>query len=313
MPLDPDYDLFALVAEAGSLSAAARAIGISPAMASKRLARLEQRLGVRLVHRTTRRLVLTPAGAQFRDDLNPVRAAVREAEARIAGETAAPAGRLTVSAPTSFGRLHLAPHLGSFLRAYPAVALRIDLDDGFVDLASAGVDVAIRIAPSVRPPLVGHRLATSRRVLCAGPRYLAERGVPTSIDALAAHRLLAADGQMPWRLVAPGTAATIDRPSAVATNSSEMVRELALDGAGIALRSIWDVGDLLAEGRLVRVLAPWEGTTDSAVHAVHLPAPRVRPAVAAFVDFMQSRIDPDGWTLPPAAVPDRSAPPPHPA
>ena len=313
MPLDPDYDLFALVAEAGSLSAAARAIGISPAMASKRLARLEQRLGVRLVHRTTRRLVLTAAGTQFRDDLIPVRAAVREAEARIAGETAAPAGRLTVSAPTSFGRLHLAPHLGAFLRAFPAVALRIDLDDGFVDLATAGVDVAIRIAPSVRPPLVGHRLATSRRILCAAPAYLAAHGAPATVAALAEHRVLAADGQMPWRLAAGERIATVDQASHVATNSSEIVRELALDGVGIALRSLWDVGDALADGRLVRVLAPWEGSADAAIHAVHLPTPRIRPAVTAFIAFMQTRIDPAGWALPPAAVPGRSAPPPHPA
>lgn len=302
MPLDPDYDLFALVAEAGSLSAAARAIGISPAMASKRLARLEARLGVRLVHRTTRRLVLTAAGTRFRDDLIPVRAAVHEAEARIADEARAPAGVLTVSAPTSFGRLHIAPHLADFLSAYPAVSLRIDLDDGFVDLAAAGIDIAIRIAPAVPRPLVSYRLATSRRVLCASPAYLAAWGTPRTIAGLDAHRLLAAEGQMPWRLAAGGRTATVERSSHVATNSSEMVRELALGGVGIALRSVWDVGEALADGRLVRVLAPWEGSADAAIHAVHLTVPRVRPAVSAFIDFLRARIDPDGWALPSAAA-----------
>ncbi|WP_298669063.1 LysR family transcriptional regulator [uncultured Sphingomonas sp.] len=285
--LDPDYELFAQVVEAGSLSAAGRALGISPAMVSKRLARLEERLAVRLVHRTTRRLALTEAGARFHADLTTILADVRAAEARLTGVSAAPGGPLRVSAPTSFGRLHIAPRLHRFLDAYPAVALEFNLSDGFDDLLAQRIDLAIRIAPQIASGLVAHRLGTSHRLLCAAPAYLARHGAPETIAALAEQRLLAASGQMPWRLVSGTRRATVDQPSAVATNSSEIVRELALTGSGIALRSLWDVSDALERGALVRVLPQWEGSADVGIYAVHPAAPTVLPAVTAFIAFLR--------------------------
>lgn len=295
MAFDPDYALFVAVAAGGSLSAAARSLNISPAMASKRLQRLENRLGVRLVHRTTRRLALTDAGARFRDDLDGVLAALGEAEARVTGARGEPAGPLRVSAPTSFGRLHVAPHLGVFLAAYPRIDLAFDLSDHFVDLLGERVDCAIRIAGAVPGTVVARRLGESRRVLCAAPAYLADHGPPDRIGDLAGHRLLAADGQMPWRLVAAGKTVAIERASHVRTNSSEMVRELALGGVGIALRSLWDVGDALRDGRLVRVLADWEGSTEVGIYAVHLRSPAMPAAVNAFVAFLRETIDPRRW------------------
>lgn len=294
MPLDPDYALFLRVAAEGSLSAAARSIRQSPAQVSKRLARLEERIGVRLVHRTTRRLTLTPAGERFRADLIPVLAALETAEARVAGARADPAGPLRVTAPTSFGRLHIAPHLHRFLAAHPAVELSLDLSDGFVDLLAAQVDMAVRVSAAVPPPLVAHRLAASRRVLCAAPAYLARRAAPVRVADLAAHRLLAADGQLPWRLAAAGRAETVEGRSAVATNSSELVRELALTGEGIALRSLWDVAAALREGALVRVLPEWEGSAEVAIYAVHAPGP-VPPTVAAFLAFLRETVDEAAW------------------
>jgi DNA-binding transcriptional LysR family regulator len=293
--IDPDYVLFARLVTAGSIAAAARSLRLSPAMASRRLARLEARLGARLVQRTTRRLALTPAGEQFHADVVAILAAVDAAEARLTGEAAAPAGLLRVSAPTSFGRLHVAPHLHHFLSAYPEVRLSFDLSDAFVDLVAGGVDVGIRIAAAVPPSLQAHRLGASRRVLCASPAYLARSGVPARVADLSAHRLLAAAGQMPWRLISAPRRASVDRASHVETNSSELVRELALAGVGIALRSLWDVGDALRDGRLVRVLPDWEGTRDVAIWAVHPRAPIVAPAVRAFVTFLRETIDPAAW------------------
>ncbi len=295
MAFDPDYALFVAVAESGSLSAAARALRISPAMVSKRLQKLENRLGVTLVHRTTRRLALTEAGERFRDDLSTILVSLDAAEARVTGARGTPAGPLRVSAPTSFGRLHVAPHLGTFLAAHPAVALTFDLTDGFVDLLGERVDVAIRIASEVPANVVAHRLATSRRVLCAAPSYLAAHGVPATVQGLDDHRLLAAAGQMPWRLVAEGRASQVGRDSHVRTNSSEMVRELALGGVGIALRSLWDVGDALRDGRLVRVLPEWEGSAAVGIYAVHLRSGAVPAAVGAFVAFLQAVVDPAVW------------------
>ena len=115
------------------------------------------------------------------------------------------------------------------------------------------------------------------------------------MDNLSAHRLLAADGQMPWRLVSDGRTTLVTEPSYVRTNSSEMVRELALGGVGIALRSLWDVGDDLASGRLVRVLPEWEGSADVGIYAVHLRSPAVPAAVTAFIDFLRDTIDPAAW------------------
>lgn len=294
MPLDPDYDLFLRVAAAGSLSAAARGINQSPAQVSKRLTRLEARLGVRLVQRTTRRLSLTGAGARFRDDLLPLVAGLAAAEARLTDARAVPSGPLRVTAPTSFGRLHVAPHLHRFLRQHPAVALSLDLSDGFVELPSPRIDVAVRIAASVPAALVAHRLAASRRILCAAPSYLAEAGAPATVADLARHRLLAAEGQSPWRLADDRRTATVEAASVVVTNSSEIVRELALTGVGIALRSLWDVGAALRDGSLVRVLPAWKGSADVAVYAVHAPGP-MPAAVAAFVAFLRDMVDEAAW------------------
>jgi DNA-binding transcriptional LysR family regulator len=293
--MDPDYDLFARVVEAGSLSAAGRLMGISPAMVSKRVARLEGRLGVQLLHRTTRRLALTEAGDRFHRDLAAILAAVRDAEARVTGARSRPAGPLRVSAPTSFGRLHVAPHLHAFLDEHPAVALELNLTDGFVDLLAERVDVAVRITPDPGPSVVAYRLATSRRILCAAPAYLDAAGAPATIGDLDAHRLLAADGQMPWLLVRGRERHGVDRPSFVRTNSSELVRELALSGVGIALRSVWDVGEALSSGALRRVLPDWEGTADVGIYAVHPRAPIVPPAVRAFTAFLRARMDPPPW------------------
>jgi len=283
--MDPDVALFAHVVEAGSLSAAARARGISPAMVSKRIARLEARLGVRLLHRTTRRLETTARGELFYRDVTAILSAIGIAEARVADRDLTPQGALRVSAPTSFGRLHIAPRLKPFLDACPMIELELLLSDDFVDVAREGIDLAIRIAPAVAPDLEAHRLADSRRVLCAAPAYLAAAGVPDTVAALAGHRLLAASGQLPWRLTGPDGDVTIHGTSHVRTNSSEVARELVLSGVGIALRSLWDVGEHLARGDLQRVLPALEGSADVAIYAVH-PRGRLSSGGRALLDYL---------------------------
>ncbi|HEX7781648.1 MAG TPA: LysR family transcriptional regulator [Sphingobium sp.] len=290
--MDPDYDLFLAVVEAGSLSAAARARFMSPAMVSKRLGRLEERLQTRLLHRSTRRMALTPKGERLHADLLAISTAISEAEARVAGNPGQPAGPLRVSAPTSFGRMHLAPHIARFLALNPKISLSLDLGDAFTDLYSSRIDVAIRISATVDPGLTAHRLATSRRVLCAAPAYLAAHGKPCGIESLLDHRLLAASGQLPWQLTGPAGPISFEANSIVATNSSEVVRELAISGAGIALRSLWDVSEELASGRLVQVLPDHEGSSDVAIFAVHPPMPVPSPTLSAFIAFVKALYDP---------------------
>ncbi len=288
-----DYALFAAVVARGSLSAAGRALGVSAPMVSKRLARLEQRLGARLVHRTTRRLALTRAGEQFHADVLAILAAVAAAEQRVSGQPGVPRGPLKLSAPTSFGRLHIAPHLVRFLDTYPAIELTLDLSDGFSDLLGEQIDLAIRITSDVPPHLSAHRLATSGRILCAAPRYLDTHGLPQDVKALANHNLLAASGQLPWRLVGPKGLRLVDGESTVRTNSSEVVRELAIAGAGIALRSLWDVSRDLSDGRLQRVLPAYQGSADVAIYAVHQRTPIVAPNVAAMIAWLAALYDPE--------------------
>jgi len=284
--IDPDTELFARVVEAGSLSAAARALGISPAMVSKRIARLEARLGVRLLERTTRRLEATPRGAAFYRDMTAILAAIAEAEGRVSDRDPTPQGPLRVTAPTSFGRLHIAPHLKPFLDLYPEIELDLRLSDEFADMQRDSIDLAIRITPAIGPGLEAHRLADSRRVLCAAPAYLAA-GIPDTPEALASHRLLAAAGQFPWRLTGPDGELVVEGTSHVATNSSEVPRELALSGVGIALRSLWDVGHYLADCSLVRVLPAYEGSTDVGIYAVH-PRGRLSSGGQALLEYLRA-------------------------
>lgn len=290
--MDRDYELFAAVVDAGSLTAAARRLRLSPAMVSKRLVRLEQRLGAQLIRRTTRRLTLTDAGEAFHERVVAILAAVREAEALVAGRANTPSGRLRVSAPTSFGRLHLAPRLHGFLAEHPLVRLEIDLTDTYVDLLAERIDLAVRVAAPPEDARHWHRLAANRRVLCAAPAYLERHGEPRTLEALRTHRVLAAVGQFPWRLEGPAGACTFESESHVRTNSSEIVRELAIGGDGIALRSTWDVADDLRAGRLVRILRDHEGARDVGVYAVRAPAELVPPAVRAFVQFLEGLYTP---------------------
>ena len=293
--MDPDYLLFARAVEAGSLSAAGRILNISPAMMSKRLSRLEARLGVRLIHRTTRRLALTEEGASLHRDLVAILDAIQQAEQRVTNRHRTASGPLRISAPTSFGRLHVAPHVARFLDLHPRVDLQLNLTDAYEDLLAERIDVAIRITSDIPAHLEGHALAANRRILCASPAYLAAHGAPGKIADLAHHRLLAADGQLPWRLVNGRARKLVDGQSHVRTNSSEIVRELALTGVGIALRSLWDVGELIAQGSLVRVLDSWEGPADLAVHAVHPRAAGRPAAVDAFIAFLRESFSDASW------------------
>jgi DNA-binding transcriptional LysR family regulator len=284
---DRDYDLFAQVVEAGSLSAAGRRMRISPAMVSKRLAQLESRLGTRLIHRTTRRLALTEAGEIFHGDIVAVLGAARAAEARVSGQERQMAGALRISAPTSFGRLYVAPYLKAFLDEHPRVSVQLDLSDAFTDLIGERIDVAIRIASTIGPGLVAHRLGDSPRVLCAAPAYLEQQGRPDNVADLARHHLLAAMGQLPWRLDGPGGATLIEGESRVRTNSSEVVRELTLAGAGVALRSLWDVEHDIAQGRLARVLPAYAGSSDAGIYAVYPRAAQAPASVGAFIAYLR--------------------------
>lgn len=286
--MDREYELYARVIETGSLAAAGRSLNLSPAMVSKRIAALEERLGARLLHRTTRKLATTEAGQRFYERVSEILAASREAESLVTGAAGEPSGRLRLTAPTSFGRLHVAPHLKAFLDRWPRLEIELDLSDGYVDLVSERIDLAIRIAPGTETGLTGHRLAPNRRLLCASPAYLKQHGAPVRLQDLRRHRLLAAEGQLPWRLQGKTGIVTVPGDSTVRTNSSEVVRELAIAGLGIALRSTWDVGNELRSGVLRVVLPDHPGAADVSIFAVHPATNFVPPGVRAFIEHLRA-------------------------
>ncbi|CEJ15547.1 LysR family transcriptional regulator [Phreatobacter sp. AB_2022a] len=280
-----DLEVFARVVTSGGMSAAAREMGLSPAVISKRIKRLEDRLGTRLLQRTTRQLSLTEAGQGYYERVVAILASIDEAEAFVTRRSSLARGTLRVSAPTSFGRLHIAPHLRSFLEANPDLVVHLELSDSFVDIVGEGYDLAIRIGELDDSSFVARRLAPNHRLLVAAPSYLAERGAPTSIGALAGHALLSHNSDT-WRLEGPDGSQVVRLHGPLKTNSSEVIREATLAGIGIALRSTWDVGPELKDGRLKVVLPEWRASRRVGVHAVY-PTRRFLPQkVRVFIDWL---------------------------
>lgn len=282
-----DMEIFARVVSAGSMSAAGREMNLSPAVVSKRIRRLEEKLGSRLLQRTTRQIAMTESGQGFYERVIAILASVEEAESFVSRGSAKARGNLKVAVPTSFGRLHIAPHLGKFLSENPDLTVNLDLSDDFVDIVGEGYDMAVRIAELSDSSLVARRLAPVHRILCASPDYIEKHGVPETIEALTAdHVTLAALNQDPWRLAGPNGIETVRTQSPVKTNSNEVVRECLIAGVGIALRSTWDVGPELRDGKLQILLPHYRASKDVGLYAVY-PSRQFLPAkVRVFIDFL---------------------------
>lgn len=280
-----DLDIFVRVAASGSMSQAARDLGLSPPVISKRIKRLEERLGTRLLQRTTRQIVLTEAGRGFHERVLAILASVEEAEEWVSQRANQARGPLRISAPTTFGRLHVAPHLVRFLEKYPEISVDLSLSDAFVDVIGEGYDVAIRIADLADTSLVAKKLAPNHRVLCAAPAYLARHGEPAAIGDLARHRLLVHNADH-WRIESTDGPVTVPVRSAVVTNSSEVIREAVIAGLGIALRSTWDVGPELRSGQLKIVLPCYRASHRVGIFAVYPSRRHLPQRTRVFIDFL---------------------------
>ncbi|WP_183751605.1 LysR family transcriptional regulator [Pseudochelatococcus contaminans] len=280
-----DLDTFAQVVAAGSMSAAGRDMGLSTAVISKRIRRLEERLGVRLLQRTTRQITLTEAGHGLYERAVAILASVEEAEAWVARGSAEVRGVLKVSAPTSFGRMHVAPRLLTFLQRHPGLTVDFNLTDEFVDVVGQGFDVAVRIADLADSSLVARRLAPNHRLLVAAPAYLERAGTPAHIDDLPHHTLLAHNTDH-WRLEGPDGQHVVRINAPLRTNSSEVVREAVIAGMGVALRSTWDIGPELRDGSLRAVLPGYGASRRVAVYAVYPSRRHLEQKVRVFVDYL---------------------------
>jgi DNA-binding transcriptional LysR family regulator len=283
---------FVRAVDGGSLSAAARALGKSLAAVSRTVTQLEERLGVRLLHRSTRKLTLTEAGASFYDSAKRILAEIDEAELSLGGRTAAPRGTLTVTAPLLFGRLHVAPVVVEMLEMHRDVMADLMLVDRNVSLVEEGIDVAVRIGRLDDSALVARALGEVPRVVCASPAYLRRHGSPKAPDELREHECLRFSGLTPgreWTFIRDGKEVRVAVGGRFSCNVGEPVIDAARAGVGVLMALGYQVADDLAAGRLVRVLQAFQTAplpVSAVYHSPRLMAVRVR----VFLDLLTLRI-----------------------
>ncbi len=282
---------FDRIVRGGSLSAAARELRVSLAVVSKRLTALERRLQVRLLNRSTRRASLTDEGVLFHEHCCRVLDAVDAAEAALEQRQDVVAGVLKLTAPNGFGRRHVVPAVRSFQQAHPGVRVHLSLRDELVDLIGDGVELALRYGALDDSRLVARELAPNRRILCAAPEYLRRRGVPRCIEDLRDHDLIAS-GSPPvsqWLFAGPGGTVAFPLEATTLCDDGDAAQVLAVQGAGIARKSIWDVAEDLHSGRLVEVL-PHFALATSPLSAVHGSGKQLAPRVRVFLEHMVQQL-----------------------
>ncbi len=289
---------FVDVAARGSLSAAARAEGVAPAVIGRRLDALEARLGVKLLQRTTRKIALTNEGIAFLDNCQRILHDLDNAEAEVSERSARPSGHLSISAPAGFGRQHVAPLVPSFLAEHRDVTLTLNLNDRVVDLIGEGVDVAIRIADLSDSSLVGVKLADNRRVIVGSPEYFRRHGRPITPDELSRHNCLAfssAGSQRGWTFRINGKNLTMKVGGSMGCNDGAVLHDWALAGKGLAWRSMWEVGSEIESGQLETVLDEFSAPGND-VYAVFAQRQHLPLRIRAFVDFLRRAFaEPDYW------------------
>lgn len=289
-----DLSLFLRVLDLGSISAAARSLDLSVAVASQRLKRLERDLGVRLLHRTTRQLHATPEGAVLAEQ---GRALVEDLEALTGGlrqNATEVSGTLRVTMSAAFGSQYISPLLPEFLALHPRVKLSVNLNDQILDLVGSGFDLGIRVGALGDSGLVARQLATNRRVLCAAPEYLQRRGTPRTPADLAAHDCLLLVGsqgrQEAWHFTDRKGREIMQRVQGrFESNQGALLRDAVMAGLGIAMHSVWHVHEQLRSGQL-QVLLPDYPIATTGIHAVMPQRRLVPPRVRAFVDFLAERL-----------------------
>lgn len=285
-----DLGFFSTLAGAGSLSAAARELGISTAAVSKHLALMETRLGMPLVNRSTRRMSLTPEGALYLEHARRILAEIGELQEQLGGVRATPKGLLRVNATLGFGRSHVAPLVSRFVAKYPQVNLQLQLSVNPPPLTDDAYDVCVRFGEPPDARVVAHRLAPNRRLLCASPAYLARRGTPRTPAELAQHNCIGIrQGEQAygvWRLAGTrGREVSVRIRGSLTTNDGGVAVSWALEGHGILMRAEWDIRQHLRSGRLVQVLPEFH-TPDADIYAVSPRHARATARVRAFVDFL---------------------------
>jgi len=284
--------VFVKVAECGGFAAAARALAMSPPAVTRAVSALEDRIGTRLLVRTTRSVRLTESGERFLQDCRRILVDMEEAEEAAVGSHAAPRGELRITAPVLFGRLYVTPILGDFLEQYPLVNCQTLFVDRIVNLMDEGLDVAIRIGNLPDSSLIAVRAGAVRRVMFAAPAYLKKHGLPKHPTDLLDHRLiksLAINSSMEWSFHEKGKPVSIRIEPRLRMNTNDAVVELVARGWGISRLLSYQIAPQIAEGRVQTILTEFE-PPPMPIHVVHQEGRMVSTKVRAFVDFMVDRL-----------------------
>lgn len=289
-PSNEDLRVFSAVVQHASFVAAAQDLGTSPAYISKRIKVLETQLGAALLHRTTRRVALTNEGERAYQWAQRVLDDLDQLVQDVGGNGSEIQGAVRVCSSFGFGRQHVAPALASMVQQHPRLQIRLDLFDRLIDVAAEGYDLDVRVGDDVAPHLIARKLASNHRILCAAPAYLRDRPPPRSPEELQGHDCLPIKerehpfGQ--WRLRGAGSERTVKVSGPLSSNNGEVVMRWALEGRGIALRSIWEVAPWLQSGHLVQVLPGWSQAAD--VWAVYAARLEKSAKLRTVVNFLES-------------------------
>ena len=289
---------FVAVVEAGSFIAAAHATGISKAAASRHVGELEQRLGVRLLHRTTRRLSLTEEGRLFYERAKELLESIDEAESQLTIRAGEARGAIRVNAPLTFGTMHLAPLWGPFVDANPRVSLDITLSDRVVDVVDEGYDLAIRITGIPDSTLVTRKLASTRMVLCASPAYLEKHGTPGHPRELSQHAVISYtywSTRDEWHFTGPEGEVNVRIKSRIHTNNGDTCRRAALAHHGFILQPDFIVGEDLRRGDLLEVMPAWR-SIEVGIHAVYPSRKNLPLKTRRLIDFLADALREPSWS-----------------
>ena len=291
--LPADLGFFSTLASAGSLSAAARELGVTTPAVSKHLAQMEARVGVLLVNRSTRRMSLTPEGELYLAAARRIIGDIDAMEEMLGGSKAKPSGLLRVNATLGFGRSHVAPLLSRFVRNHPDVEVQLQLSVNPPAPTEDLFDVCVRFGAPPDSRVIARRLGANRRLLCAAPAYLAKHGTPKVPNDLTRHNCIGIrqgdDAYGVWRLSSgrgrSSKTESVKTRGNLTTNDGEIAVNWALDGHGILMRAAWDIDRYLRNGRLVQVLPQYQ-TPDADIYAVYPQRHQLAARVRAFVDFL---------------------------
>jgi len=291
--------IYCSVVENDSLAGAARTLSISPSVVSKQLSALEDRLGVRLLNRTTRRASVTEVGSAYYERCKRIIADVDEAEIAVSRSHTEPRGLLKITAPSTFAHRHVTPHLPQFLDRYPEVEVQVQVNDRIVDLVDEGIDLAIRIAQLKDSSLIARRLAPNHRSIVATPEYLKTWGIPRCPDDLLDHALITMPPGNPindWHFVVDGQEKTIRAKGSITVNNGDAVLSTVLAGGGLAMLTSFMTGEYMQDGRLLPVLDEYV-REDVPIHAVYPSSRHLSPKVRAFVDYLVEIYGPKPYWL----------------